>query len=167
MWLLQKKGGRGESQPAAIQESAEQRAARARLREVLAGLKVCAKGATYEEFRKQRTAFEICIEANHRLLTDNAVELVRLSFTLGACDHCWRYQMENSFLPIIYPNTEHLAAMRTITPSITNKVPWGSYEEVKKDPDFYAPNYVRRALRMIDDQSDTILARLDESQRVK
>lgn len=141
----------------------ERQAARQSFRQTLAAVKITTKGSTYDEFRRERLAVEACYEANKQHLSTLSGGFQRLDALLKACDYCWTWQIrfpEMSMRPVNGGEIGNsLEAMQTITPSISSKLDL-SYQQREKDPDFYAKNYVRRALRLIDDQCEMMLAQV-------
>lgn len=149
----------------------ENQAARQKLRECLAAVRVCTKGATYTEFRKQRLAVETCYGANKGHLSAFDQDFRRLSALMEASDICWQREIRFPTLAM-NPSTatqyaqDQLNAMQVIYPSITNKLGL-DFNQREKDPMFYARNYVHIGLRKIDDQCELMLVTLDEFDRRK
>ena len=136
----------------------------------IAALKICTQGSTYSEFRQRKLDLETCYESNRPQLSTSSNEIEHLTQLADACDHCWSEYISGKLIwnsdgvLLLFPykgNQGNLDAMKIITPSITNKLAYTT-DEMEKDPDFYAKNYVRRGLAMINLQCDDLLQTLQK-----
>jgi hypothetical protein len=92
-----------------------QREARNQLREALAMMKVCTKGADYTEFHQKRQEVETRIELyKHHARQD----FRRLTELMNACDVCWDWNVYVLTRPI--PTPADWEALKTISPNVTN-----------------------------------------------
>lgn len=140
--------------------------ARQRFREAVAAMKVCTQGSTYSEFREKRLALETSYTANQSALADEASQIDQLEKVMIATDALWEWQIKFSLHELPSgPGSGWVAdgwaedpweAMLTISPSVAAKAGFTS-EQRRKDPDFYAKNYVHRGLTMISEQCGELL----------
>lgn len=131
----------------------------AKFREALAAMKVCTRGSTYAEFRKQRLAIETCYEVNKPFLTGVADEFQELSALMQACDTVFPSAVRYSEIPVSPGDRELWKAMVTLNPPLAAKTNL-SYAEMQKDHDFFKDIAVRRALTMIDERCDNLIQKL-------
>ena len=135
---------------------------RVQFRQAVAAVKVCAKGATYREFRERRMALATCYAANRSALSRESADFLALARVMDATDALWNYEIEHSENPpyglLLYrPARPIWDAMITITPSVEVKANF-TFEQCTRDRDFYAPNYVPGGLTLISACCDKLLA---------
>ncbi len=135
-------------------------------REKVAAVKVCTQGASYKEFREKRLALETSYAANQSIFADKSLDIYRLVQVMQATDSLWKWQVEFPELELHSGKgsdfVEHgwvkdpWEAMLIIKPAVGAKAGF-THEQCRKDPDFYAKNYVQRGLAMISDECDNLL----------
>jgi hypothetical protein len=141
--------------PSARQVAEQQ--AKDEFRKAVAAMKVCTQGATYKEFREKRLALETCYTANQSALVKESGTIDDLVKDMKATEVLWEWQIRYPLMELS-PRGEQWRAMKTITPAVAGKADFTD-EQRRKDPDFYANNYVRRGLTMVADQCDLLLAK--------
>ncbi|MGA3283222.1 MAG: hypothetical protein ABSD57_02030 [Verrucomicrobiota bacterium] len=139
-------------------------ASQIQFRQAVAAMKVCTQNATYAEFREKRMALETCYTANQAALNHEAIAFAELARVMDATDILWNQQIQHPddteagvIAQIITVGSPAWDAAITISPEVKNKAGF-TYEQREHDPDFYAPNYVRRGLTRISKQCDELLA---------
>lgn len=140
------------------QELAEQ-SARQQFKQAVAAVKVCTQGSTYQEFREKRLALATCYTANQSAVEPSTIQ--NLLPLLDATDEMWAWTIKWKTLELPTDNGDGTIghpwdAMKIITPSVTLKSDF-TWQQRRKDPDFYADNYVKRGLTQISDQCDELL----------
>lgn len=150
--------------PSAVQ-LAEQRA-RQSFRESVAAVKVCTQGATYREFRDKRMILEACYAADAAVVADKSAQIGQLLATLKATDTLWGYQNRFELVPLPSGSDPEWVdegwvqdpweAMQVITPEVSLKA-GSTWEQRRKDPDFFANNYVKRGLTQIARECEELL----------
>ena len=156
--------GKSEATKLAEQQAVERHDARQKFKEAVAGILVRAKGSTYDEFRQSRLDLETCFEVNKSELADVQNEFEKLSSTMSACDHLWDRDIKYAEVPLRLYTKEDKVAMLIIHPSVESKLTKKyTSEEIGKDPDFYAHNYVIWGLTQVREQCDLIISLLSKA----
>ena len=141
--------------------------ARQSFREAIAAMKVCTQGATYQEFRQKRSALETSCIANRSALAGESRQIDQLEQVMKATDTLWEWQIKFPHLELLPSGKgsgwieagwaeDPWEAMLVINPAVAVKAGF-TEEQCRKDPDFYAKNYVRRGLTLIASQCDNLL----------
>lgn len=119
-------------------------------------MKVCTQGTTYAEFREKRLALETYYTANRSALADQSADIGRLIKIMRATDTIWNFEIEYPNIALPSWGGQPWPAMQDITPSVAKKYRL-PIDQCERDPDFYAPNYVRRGLTEISEECDDLL----------
>ena len=155
--------GPSAKQLAEQQRQLAEQEAHGKFRDVVAAMKVCVAGATYNEFREKRLALETCYTANQSLLTNDATEFNHLDEVMQATETLWNYQTINPYGTLVTKRLEqdgyfaYWDAMLVITPDVIAKSGF-TYEQCQADLDFSIKNEVQRGLTQIAKQCDAILS---------
>lgn len=132
-------------------------AARQKITEAVAGLKVCTGGSTYNEFRQAEMNLRTSFEINKSSLDDILEDFNRLDAVIAATEYCWKIK---NYSMGVYGTTlskPDLIQMQVVNPSITknskliqmqNGKSFTTYE-IEDDPDFQTHQNVRLGLSKI------------------
>ncbi len=164
---------KSEATKAAEQQAVEKHDAQQKFKEAIAALKVCADGATHDEFRQAEMNLRTSFEVNKAYLDNVLGDFSQLNAIMGACDYCWTREQTSNFPMGLYK--PELIQMQILNPSITNKLNFGYYEQIqddnekvntlaermKQDPDFSPKHNVSLGLSEISKLCEQIVGKLN------